>query len=185
MESLLKDILNELRSGKESVILGFSEAPKTRYIYANRQYPDCLWYFWDGGKSVHEPIGSSAITGFIEKVEIEDKEFRGKKDPKFNVYIRVSDRSYVIQSGAETLFAKGLMFTLSKLPVEAFAKPIMIAVEAGEEAVKTARDPKALENAVFARVYNPATGALVFAPYGDDVNWGDVFVKLQNKLGAK
>jgi 3',5'-cyclic AMP phosphodiesterase CpdA len=174
MESLLQEILDELRSSKSEVKLGFGEPPKTRYIYANRQYPDCLWYFWDGGKSVHEPIGTSAITGFVEKVEIEDKEFRGKKDPKFNVYIRVSDRSYVIQSGAETLFAKGLMFTLSKLPVEAFAKPIMIAVDAGET-----------DQVLFARVYNPTTGALVFAPYGDDVNWGDVFVKLQNKLGAK
>jgi hypothetical protein len=173
MESLLQEILDELRSGKESVTLGFSEPPKARYIYANRQYPDCLWYFWDGGNNKHEPIGNSAITGFIEKVEIEDKEFRGKKDPKFNLHIR-TDRPYVIQSGVETMFAKGLMFTLSRLPAEAFAKPIMISVEAGET-----------EQVLFARVYNPATGALVFAPYGDDVNWGDVFVKLQNKLGAK
>jgi hypothetical protein len=175
MELLLQEILDELRSGKASILLGFGEAPKTRYIYANRQYPDCLWYFWDGASNKHEPIGSSAITGIIEKVEIEDKEFRGKKDPKFNVHIR-ADRSYVIQSGVDTLFAKGLMFTLSKLPAEAFSKPIMISIEPGES--KT-------EQVLFARVYNPATGALVFAPYGDDVNWGDVFVKLQNKLGTK
>lgn len=159
---LLNEILQELRIQYQPSVLGFGNPPKTRYIYANRQYPDCLWYFWDGGKNTHEPIGHHAITGVIEKIEVEDKEFRGKPDPKLNIHMK-SDRSYVIQSGLETLFAKGLIYTLSKLPIEAFAKPIMIAVEAGDD-----------DKVLFSRVYNPATGSLVFAPYAESVVWSDV-----------
>ncbi|MGL5060008.1 MAG: hypothetical protein ACRC62_08495 [Microcoleus sp.] len=174
MEELLTQILDELRSqstrSQSKAMMGFSDPPKVRYVYANRQYPDCLWYFWDGEKKVHEPIEHHALTGIVEKIEIEEKEFRGKPDRKVNIRVR-ADRTYVIQSGTETMFAKGLIYTLSKLPAEAFAQPIMIAVESGDT-----------DQVLFCRVYNPATGKLVFAPYGDDVDWKTVFGKAIGKV---
>ena len=173
MEELLSQILAQLKAQATPSVLGFCNPPKTRYIYANRQYPNCLWYFWDGGKSVHEPIEQHAITGVIDKIEIETKEFRGKSDPKLNISIK-ADKPYVIQAGIDTMFAKGLIFTLSKLPVEAFKKPIMIAVEAGDT-----------EQVLFAKVYNPATGSLVYAPYGDGViDWPAVTQKAIDKVSA-
>jgi hypothetical protein len=170
---LLRAILDELKAqgrSEPTIALGFGHPPKARYIYANRQYPDCLWYFWNGGKNVHEPIETNALTGFIEKLEIEEKEFRGKPDPKINLYIR-ADRPYVIQSGVDTLFAKGLLFTLSKLPIEAFRKPITIAVEAGET-----------EQVLFCRIYNPVTGSAVYAPYPDEVDWAVVTQRAIEKV---
>ena len=173
MEDLLSQILAQLKAQSQPSILGFCDPPRTRYIYANRQYPGCLWYFWDGGKKAHEPIEQHAITGVILSIELEVKEFRGKSDPKINIHIQ-ADRPYVIQSGMDTLFAKGLIFTLSKLPVEAFRKPIMIAVEAGDT-----------EQVLFAKVYNPATGLLVYAPYGDGViDWTAVTQKAIDKVAA-
>ena len=173
MEELLAQILAQLKAQSQPSILGFSDPLRTRYIYANRQYPDCLWYFWAGGKSVHEPIEHHAITGIIDNIEVETKEFRGKSGPKLNVSIK-ADRPYVIQAGMDTMFAKGLIFTLSKLPVEAFRKPIMIAVEAGDT-----------EQVLFARVYNPAKNALVFAPYGDDeIDWPAITQKAIDKVAA-
>ena len=167
---LLTQILAQLKSSSQPSVLGFCDPPKTRYIYANRQYPDCLWYFWNGGKSMHEPIEPHAITGIVDKIDIETKEFRGKPDTKVNIHI-TADRPYVIQSGLDTLFAKGLLFTLSKLPVEAFRKPIMIAVEAGET-----------EQVLFPRVYNPVTGTLVYAPYGEGVDWPTIIQKAIDKV---
>lgn len=167
---LLSEILEQLKTQSSPSVSGFGNPPKTRYIYANRQYPDCLWYFWDGGKNVHEPIADHAITGIIDKIEIETKGYRGKPDPKLNVYIK-ADRSYVVQSGLDTLFAKGLIFTLAKLPIEAFKRPIMVAVEAGED-----------DKVLFSRVYNPATGQLVFAPYTDSAVWSDVISKAIGKV---
>lgn len=168
---LLLQILNELKAQRQS--LGFCHPPKARYIYANRQYPDCLWYFWNGAKNIHEPIEYPALTGLIEKLEIEEKEFRGKPDPKVNLHIR-ADRAYVIQSGLDTLFAKGLLHTLSKLPIEAFKQPITIAVEAGET-----------DQVLFCRIYNPTTGNAVYAPYPEDTNWDSVIRRAIEKVEAR
>jgi hypothetical protein len=170
-DQILLEILGELKAQRQQ--LGFSHAPKARYIYANRQYPDCLWYFWNGAKSLHEPIEFQALTGMIEKLEIEEKEFRGKPDPKVNLHIR-ADRLYVIQSGFDTLFTKGLLYTLSKLPIEAFKKPITIAVEAGDT-----------EQVLFCKIYNPVTGTAVYAPYPDDVDWSAVSSRAIEKVEAR
>ena len=157
---ILQAILDELRASKQ--MLGFGHPPKHRYIYANRQYPNCLWYFWNGAKSEHEPIEYHALTGIVERLEIEEKEFRGKPERKVNLHIR-ADRTYVIQSGYETLFAKGLLYTLSKLPKTAFTQPITIAVEPGDT-----------EQVLFCRIYNPTTGQAVYAPYTENTNWQEV-----------
>ena len=87
---ILQAILDELRASKQ--ILGFGHPPKHRYIYANRQYPNCLWYFWNGAKNEHEPIEYHALKGIVERLEIEEKEFRGKPDLKVNLHIRADVR---------------------------------------------------------------------------------------------
>ena len=161
-ESLLQAILDELRAAKSAppaVVLGFSSPPKPRFVYANRQYSDCLWYFWNSAKNEHEPIESTALTGWVEKLEIEDKEFRGRTESKINLTLR-ADRHYIIQAGFDTMFGRGLLHTLAKLPTDAFRQPIMIAVEPGET-----------DQVLFCRIYNPANGKSVFAPYPDDTDW--------------
>ncbi len=169
---LLIAILDELRAARRAptIPLGFGHPPKPRYIYANRQYSDCLWYFWNGAKNTHEPIAHQALTGMIEKLEIETKEFRGKPDPKVNLSMR-ADRPYIIQAGFDTLFAKGLLYTLAKLPVEAFRQPITIAVEPGET-----------DQVLFCRIYNPNTGKSVYAPYPDEVDWAAVTQRAIDKI---
>lgn len=80
---------------------------------------------------------------------------------------------YVIQSGLETLFAKGLVCTLSKLTVAAFTQPMTIAVEPGDT-----------EQVLFCRIYNPTTGQAVFAPYTEPVNWQDITARAISKIDA-
>jgi hypothetical protein len=166
----LQAILQELQASKQQ--LGFGHSPKPRYLYANRQYPDCLWYFWDGAKKEHEPIQFQALTGIVEKLEVEEKEYKGKPDYKVNLHIK-ADRNYVIQSGYETLFAKGLVYTLAKLPVTSFNKPITIAVEPGDT-----------EQVLFCRVYNPVTKQAVYAPYTEPVNWQQVIARATSKINT-
>ena len=166
----LQAILQELQASKQQ--LGFGHSPKPRYIYANRQYAECLWYFWDGAKKEHEPILFQALTGIVEKLEIEEKQYKGKPEVKVNLHIK-ADRNYVIQSGYETLFAKGLVYTLSKLPVTSFNKPITIAVEPGDT-----------EQVLFCRVYNPVTKQAVYAPYTEPVNWQQVIARATSKINT-
>lgn len=167
---ILQAILDELRTSKQK--LGFGHLPKARYIYANRQFSDCLWYFWNSAKSEHEPIELNALTGIIERLEIEEKEFRGKPDYKVNLHI-LADRKYVIQTGLETLFAKGLLYTLSKLPIQAFTQAVTIAVEPGDT-----------EQVLFCRIYNPSTGTAVYAPYAENTNWQAVTQRAIAKIDA-
>ena len=166
----LQAILQELQASKQQ--LGFGHSPKPRYIYANRQYAECLWYFWDGAKKEHEPILFQALTGIVEKLETEQKEYKGKPEFKVNLHIK-ADHNYIIQSGLETLFAKGLVYTLSKLPVTSFNKPITIAVEPGDT-----------EQVLFCRVYNPVTGLAVYAPYTEPVDWQNVIARATSKTNS-
>lgn len=165
---LLQAILDELRTDKQQ--LGFGYPPKPRYIYANRQYSDCFWYFWNGAKNEHEPIAFHALTGLFERLEIEEKEFRGKPDPKVNLHIR-ADRVYIVQAGYETLFARGLLYTLSKLPINAFTQPMTIAVEPGDT-----------DQVLFCRIYNPATGQAAYAPYAEKTDWQQVTQRAISKI---
>ena len=166
----LKEILEELLSSKQQI--GFGHPPKPRYIYTNRQYPDCLWYFWDGENKKHEPIQFQALTGIIEKLDTEEKEYKGKRNLKINLHIR-AERNYVIESGTETMFSKGLLYTLSRLPVEKFKQPITIAVEPGDT-----------EKVSFCRIYNPVTGLAVYAPYTEPVDWQSVIARATSKINT-
>lgn len=185
MEELLAELqktnarLEELaliwsEANKPAIVLGFQNPPRARYIYANRQYPDCLWYFWNGAKSTYEPIETHALTGFIEKVEIEEKEFRGKADPKLNLYIR-AERPYVIQAGLETLFARGLIYTLSTLPLDALKAAITIAVEPGDT-----------EQVLFSKVYSPSAGTAFYASYAEErnIDWSSMARSLCLRIGS-
>ncbi len=166
----LQAILQELQASKQQ--LGFGHSPRPRYIYVNRQHPECLWYFWDGANSKPEPIQFQALTGIIEKLETETKEFKGKRSLKINLHIK-AERNYVIESGSETMFSKGLLYAISKLPITAFSQAITIAVEPGED-----------EKVSFCRIYNPVTGQAVYAPYTEPVNWQDVIARATSKINA-
>jgi hypothetical protein len=174
-ESLLQAILDELKAARTAapaVPLGFSMPPKPRFIYANRQYSNCLWYFWNSAKNEHEPIEATALTGYVEKLEIEDKEFRGRTETKVNLTLR-ADRTYIIQAGFDTHFAHGLLHTLAKLPAEAFRQPITVAVEPGET-----------EQVLFCKIYNPANGKSVFAPQQEDTDWRATAQRAISKIEA-
>ncbi len=117
---LLQAILEELRAAKQP--LGFGHPPKARTIYANRQYLSCLWYFSNGAKNEPEPIECHALTGMIERLEIEQKEYKGKLDPKVNLHVR-AERRYVIQAGLETQFARGCCICSRCCPFRLWLSP--------------------------------------------------------------
>jgi hypothetical protein len=150
--------------------LGFGPSPRPRYIYLNRQYPDCLWYFWKGAENKHEPIAHESITGYLTKIEIESKDFRGKPDPKINLWMRC-DRSYKIQVGIDTLTAKSLLSSLTKVPD--FTQPITIAPEPGDT-----------DQVCFARVAIDG-GEIIYAPYAEDADWPAILQALIDRLGGE
>jgi hypothetical protein len=166
-DDLLRQILAELQK-QGGPALGFGFAPRPRYIYANRQNSDCLWYFWNGGDNVHIPIEYHALTGFITKIEVEEKEFKKKKDFKLNIHVK-AERAYIIQSGLETLFSKGVIYALKE--VADFSQVLSIAVEPGNT-----------EQVLFGRVY--VGDQNIYAPYDDDANipWQSLVESIQSRI---
>ena len=146
--------------------LGFGPSPRPRYIYLNRQYPDCLWYFWDHAGNKPEPILYAALTGILIKIEITDKEFRGKPDTKLDFHIK-ADRAYKIQVGLDTLTAKSLLSALTLVPD--LAQPMTIAPEPGDT-----------DSVVFGKV--AIDGEILYAPYSESANWPEILQALIDRL---
>ncbi|MGL4283517.1 MAG: hypothetical protein ACRCSI_07830, partial [Eubacterium aggregans] len=169
-DELLVQILAELRKQNQPA-LGFGFAPRPRRIYANRQYADCLWYFWNGSTNEHEPINFHALTGYITQVEVEEKEFRGKPDIKLNIHVK-ADRLYLIQAGIETLFSKGVIYALKE--VTDFSQVLSIAVEPGKT-----------EQVLFGRVY--VGNQVIYAPYDEEdtrIPWRSLAESIQSQIEA-
>lgn len=146
--------------------LGFGPSPRPRYIYLNRQYPDCLWYFWDHAGNKPEPILYAALTGILTKIEITDKEFRGKPDTKLDFHLK-ADRAYKIQVGLDTLTAKSLLSALTLVPD--LAQPMTIAPEPGDT-----------DSVVFGKV--AIDGEILYAPYAESANWPEILQALIDRL---
>lgn len=127
---IAKQLLEELQALMGEQSLGFCDPPTAKRIYMNRQYSDALWYFWNGAKNEHEPIASSAIRAIVVAINVEEKTFKGKPDPKLQVKVK-ADRLYILECGVETVTAKGLIAGLSA--VKDFSRPITIMVKPGDE----------------------------------------------------
>jgi hypothetical protein len=165
VEDLLKQILATLKSiesKSNSSDLGFRASARPIYIYANRQYEDCLWYFWDGVGNTYEPIKLTAIKGYIEKIELSEKIFRKKPEQKVHVHFR-ADRNYIIEFGLATNTAKGFLNTVANMPKEALSNPITIGLKAGDES----------PTAMFMEIFG-ADGKFFF-PYDKELeNWDPI-----------
>ena len=151
-----------------NIKLGFGPSPRPQTIYLNRQYPECLWYFWDHAASRQIPIEHESLTGYLTQIEIKQKEFRGKPDIKLNFHMRC-DRAYKIEVGMDTLTAKSLLSGLTK--VADFTQPITIAPEPGDT-----------DTVVFGKI--AIDGEIIYAPYPEDTNWPDILQALIDALGA-
>lgn len=148
--------------------LGFGPSPRPQTIYLNRQYPECLWYFWDHAASKQQPIEHESLTGYLTQIEIKEKEFRGKTDIKLNFHLRC-DRAYKIEVGLDTLTAKSLLSGLMK--VTDFTQPITIAPEPGDT-----------DTVVFGKI--AIDGEIIYAPYPEDTIWPDILQALIDALRA-
>ena len=112
------------------LILGFGKSPIRRSVYVNRQYPNCIWYFWDGQNNTHIPIVETDLFCFIDSISVRENEFKGKAVEKIEVNVS-ADHPYRLVAGIETAFARSFVSAL--LAPFDFAQPVAIVVQAGDE----------------------------------------------------
>lgn len=124
--------------------LGF-HAPLTKlYIFVKNE-GNCLWYWLDDGRKIY--IQESALTGIIKNLEVKEASTSHGDRMKADFEI-VADRRYVLRSGADSAFTKGMLITIAALSDEQLKRPITIEVKAGEEkgnVLVSARDPETFE----------------------------------------
>jgi hypothetical protein len=153
-EALLKKLLAVLDKPK----LGLHNDAGTCKIYCNRQHGH-LWYCLDSDRNP-QPILESALTGYLKDLRFEQTERRGKPCHKLLATI-AADRVYILESGYDTHFSKGLLMALATLSPQHLAHPITIQTQPGDD-----------DSVLFCRVW---TGSqLVKSPYGEETDWREV-----------
>ncbi|MDZ8084451.1 MAG: hypothetical protein RMY16_02480 [Nostoc sp. DedQUE12b] len=125
------------------VKLGFGAVPKPQYVFVSKE-PDHCWYMLAEDER-RIPIYEKALTGVITGIEVNKK-----VENTFGEVIRtdlnvLADKPYIIRSGSDTYFCKGLLLSLDILTFEQLRHPLTIAVSPGDKKV------------VFCNIYDPVT----------------------------
>lgn len=139
MEQLLQKILEAIEAQSQPAQpLGFGHPPIRRRIYCNLKYAPACMYFWHGGEGKPEPIEHTAITCFVESIDITTGEYKGKENNKAAIHIQ-ADAPYTLVIGIDTLTVKSLLLGLEQCDL---SQPVTFAFRPGD-----------VENSLFCDVF--------------------------------
>ena len=115
-DPLLHSIAESLRTiaahMSASPKLGFVQPPRSTRIFANRTHGD-RWY-WRATNGEYELCPTSALSGRLVKLEY--KEVTRRNQPVWKLWTTLeSDRTYIIESGKESVFSKSLLAAIATL----------------------------------------------------------------------
>lgn len=128
------------------------------------------WHLWDGKKSI--PVKERSLTGILSSIRVKlGPEFSGKRPVKLQLRLETGDQPYIVQSGADTIFARGALLALDM--VEDLAKPLKLAVANGDKKV------------VFARLHRVPGDERVQVMWDKERKLFPLVQKLQGKLGQR
>lgn len=141
------------------VKLGFGSIPKPQYVFVSKEADHCWYMLSEDGRRI--PIYEKALTGMITGIEV-DKRVENSYGSalKTDLYI-LADKPYIIRSGSDSYFSKGLLLSLNALTIEQLSQPLTITVTPGNT------------NVVFCNIYDPVTYKSIGVSWDghQDVNW--------------
>jgi len=156
------------------VKLGFGSIPKPQYIFVSKESDHCWYMLSDDAKQI--PIYDRALTGIITEIDVKKEvETSQGKSEKTDLHI-LADKPYIIRSGSESYFSKGLLLSLNGLSYEQLLQPLTIAVSPGDKAI------------VFCTIYHPVTYRSVGVSWDGhkEIDWQVLGQKVNLKInGAK
>ena len=162
---------------ENKIQLGFGYIPVPQYIFvggkdAQTEGPEYLWYSIDFKTNKPLPIFDQALTGYITGIRMINKPYKGDDAVKVDISIQ-ADRKYVVRSGIETIFTRGLLLAL-----EIFDNlkdiPVTICVTPGDE-----------KNVIYASVYDAVNGEVVKFDWDKSKKLSPVVVGIQKQLGQE
>jgi hypothetical protein len=149
-QQLLSLILDSMNKPK----LGLHSEAGSCKIYCNRQHGS-LWYTLNGGEP--SAIAATALTGYLHDLRFEKCDRRGKEVHKLLVTIQ-ADRLYILESGHDTHFSKGLMASVATLTPQQLLQPVTIQPSPGDD-----------DSVLFCRVW--LESEQIKATYDDATDW--------------
>ncbi|MEA5502967.1 hypothetical protein VB735_07585 [Halotia wernerae UHCC 0503] len=150
--------------------LGFGAIPKPQYVFISKE-PDHCWHLLSDDKKPI-PVYDRALTGVITGIEVNKKvETSHREAEKTDIHI-LADKPYVIRSGSESYFSKGLLLSLDVLNSQQLCYPLTIAVSPGEKTI------------VFCTIYDPVTYRSVGVSWDGhkEIDWQALGQKVSLKI---
>jgi hypothetical protein len=123
----LDRIANALEGKKPK--LGLHEVGSAKFIYISEE-SGSPWYFRRNDQNI--PILETAFSGYLQKLEIAHKEYKGKTEPKLRAHF-LAEQPYIIQSGLQTTFSRGFLLALNLLQTDQLRQLLTITVKIGTE----------------------------------------------------
>lgn len=123
--------------------LGF-HPPLTRLYVFVKNEANHLWYWLEDGQKRY--IQHTAITGILKRFEIKESQTSFGNEEKADFEI-IADRRYVLRSGIDTAFTKGMLMLIAALSDERINRPITLELKAGDKTnvLVSGRDPQTFE----------------------------------------
>lgn len=129
-------------------------------IYCNR-HNGSLWYTLNNGEP--QAIVQSALTGYLRELRFENAERRNKETSKLLTTIQ-ADRTYILESGADTNFSKCLLTAVASLTPEQLYLLLTLQPQPGND-----------ESVLFSRMW--VGSELIKASYGEETNWQEINIQ--------
>jgi hypothetical protein len=150
--------------------LGF-HAPLTRLYVFIKNEGNSLWYYLDD--STKRYIQESALTGTLKRLEVKEAETSFGNELKADFEI-IADRRYVLRSGVDTAFTKGMLITIAALSDNQLKRPITLELKAGDE-----------KNNVLVSARDPETFEPIRAGSWENADWGALMNQALARLGGE
>ena len=159
-ESALYSIAESLRAIAHqmgpSSDLGFVQPPKATWVYANRTQGD-RWY-WRTPEGNYELCPTAALSGRL--VSLDFREMTRRNQPVWKLHTTLeADRTYIIEAGRDSVFAKSLLAAIATLSSTTLRQPIILEVHPADQN----------EESLFCNLY--VEGERVYGSWGDQPDW--------------
>jgi hypothetical protein len=126
--------------------VGLHDIESATYLFISNENTPEGRYSWytlvegENGQANKKCISQKALTGKLEKLELKDVEVKACKKvetkPKLDIHIKADGDKYVIRTGIDTTFYKGLLLKLNALTDEQLANNITITATASVDSDK-------------------------------------------------
>lgn len=116
---------------------GLVPSPEPTHLYVELgKDPDGTVYGWHTYTRVDDkstPIYSPAVRGILTGITMKQQEFQGKKNLKIDFRVKSGDRVWIIRSGVDTVFTRGVLLALDM--IEDLTQPIVIHAKPADTSV--------------------------------------------------